>query len=95
MDKEKMRLFTVKQFAKKNEERGTWPSSEAAIWALRAGAPENGFGDVFISIGRRVLIDEEKFWTAVAYLQEAKNEMDQHKKETAERRRNNSSLAQQ
>jgi len=68
------RVFTVKNFAKKNREQGTWPDSESAIWALRAGSPENGFGkDVFISIGRRVLIVEENFWRAVARLQEAKN----------------------
>lgn len=65
-------LYTVKGLAKKNKEKGTWPSSEASIWALRAGAPGNGFGKAFITIGRRVLIDEGKFWEAVAHLQEGK-----------------------
>lgn len=67
------RLFTVKNFAKKNREQGSWPNSESAIWALRAESPDNGFGEAFISIGRRVLIDEEKFLEAIYCLQEAKN----------------------
>lgn len=62
------KFFTVKKFAEKNEIQGTWPRSEAAIWALRAGSPKNGFGKAFISIGRRVLINEEKFWEAVSKL---------------------------
>lgn len=60
------RFFTVKQFARKNKEHGGWPDSDAAIWALRAESPENGFGEAFVTIGRRVLIDEEKFWEAVS-----------------------------
>lgn len=67
------KCFTVKNFAKKNADMGAWPGSESAIWALRAGSPENGFGESFVSIGRRVLIDEKKFWEAVARLQEKKN----------------------
>lgn len=67
------KCFTVKKFATKNRESGTWPDSESAIWALRAGSPQNGFGNAFITIGRRVLVDEEKFWEAVALLQEGKN----------------------
>lgn len=47
-----MKLYTVKNFALKNKESGTWPSSEAAI-------------NVFIKVGRRVLIDEEKFLKAL------------------------------
>lgn len=68
-------VFTVKNFVQKNAEKGAWPSSEATVWALRAGAPENGFGDAFITVGcsRRVLIDEEKFWAAVRRFQEEKN----------------------
>ncbi len=62
------KFFTVKIFAQRNKEQGTWPSSEAAIWALRAGSPKNGFGKAFISVGRRVLINEEKFWEAVSKL---------------------------
>jgi hypothetical protein len=66
--------FTVKKLAAKNRENGNWPDSEAAIWALRAGSPENGIGkDVFLKIGRRVLVDEEKLWTAISNLQEARN----------------------
>lgn len=67
------RCFTVKKFASKNKEQGSWPDSDSAIWALRAGAPDNGFGEAFITVGRRVLIDEENFWEAIAHLQEVKN----------------------
>lgn len=67
------KFFTVKKFAIKNHENGTWPNSESAVWALRSGAPQNGFGKAFITVGRRVLVNEEKFWEAVARLQEAKN----------------------
>lgn len=66
-------VFTVKNFVQKNAEKGAWPSSEATVWALRAGSPGNGFGDAFITVGRRVLIDEVKFWAAVIRFQEAKN----------------------
>ena len=68
------KLFTVKNFAKKNCEHGTWPASESAIWAFRAGAPENGFGDAFITVGRRVLIDEEKFWSIIEIHNKEKKE---------------------
>jgi hypothetical protein len=67
------KMFTVKKFANKNQQNGTWPDSESAIWAIRAGSPENGFGKAFITVGRRVLIDEENFWEAVSNLQETKN----------------------
>ena len=67
------RFFTVRKFAIKNKEKGTWPNSESAIWALRAGAPGNGFGKAFITIGRRVLIDEGKLWAAIEGLQEESN----------------------
>ena len=67
------RFFTVKKFAKKNTDAGVWPSSESAIWALRAGAPQNGFGDAFLKVGRRVLVAEDKFWTAIELLQEVNN----------------------
>lgn len=65
-------LFTVKQFAKKNAISGTWPNSEHAIWAIRADSPKNGFGKVFVKIGRRVLIDVDKWNEAISNLQEKK-----------------------
>ena len=67
------RFFTVRNFAKKNREQGSWPNSDSAIWALRAGSPDNGFGEAFVTIGRRVLINEDKFWKAVSRLQEEKD----------------------
>jgi hypothetical protein len=63
-------FFTVKSFAKKNKELGTWPSSELIIWGLRSGSPENGFGKVFLKVGRRVLVNEKLFWEAVHNLQD-------------------------
>lgn len=57
--------MTVKNFALENKKNNLWPDSEAAIWALRAHAPENGFQSAFITVGRRVLIDIEKFWELV------------------------------
>ena len=65
------RYFTIKKFAAKNRENGTWPGSEATIWALRSGSPAHGIDkDVFLKVGRRVLVDEEKFWVAISRLQE-------------------------
>lgn len=64
------RLFTVREFAEKNQAQGTWPSTQSAIWALRAGSPQNGFGSAFLNVGRRVLIYEDRFWEAIAELQE-------------------------
>lgn len=66
--------FTVKKLAEKNRENGTWPDSEAAIWALRAGSPANGIDkEVFLKVGRRVLVNEEKLWSAISRLQEGKH----------------------
>ena len=67
------RCSKVRKLAEKNREKGLWPDSEAAIWALRAGAPENGFGNVFLKVGRTVLVDENELWLAIDRLQEAKN----------------------
>ena len=64
--------FTVKNFALKNRKLGCWPSSESAIWALKAKASENGLDEAFIHVGRRVLIDEDKFWEIINRLQKAK-----------------------
>ncbi len=64
--------YTVKKFALKNKEEGTWPDSESAIWALRANRNENGFDKAFITVGRRVLIDETKFWEVVIEIQKNK-----------------------
>lgn len=61
----KLNLFTVKNFAQKNKEEGIWPASEAAIWALRADSTENGFVNAFITVKRRVLIDEDEFYKAI------------------------------
>lgn len=66
-------FFTIKKMAEKNRQNGSWPASESALWALRQGSPGNGFGGVFLTVGRRVLIDEKKFLEAIARLQEFKN----------------------
>jgi len=67
-------FFTVRKYAEKNKKEGSWPSSEAAIWALRQNASSNGFGDgVFLKVGRRVLVSDTRFRQAMARLQEVKN----------------------
>ena len=67
------KFFTVKQFAKKNREMGSWPGTESVLWALRSEEAENGFSKVFLKIGKRVLIDGEAFWLALTRLQESKH----------------------
>jgi hypothetical protein len=47
--------------AKKNKERGSWPDSENAIWAIRREMESNGFSNAFYNIGRRVLILESEW----------------------------------
>lgn len=56
--------LTVKQFCEKY--KGKWPSQSAlrAI-ILDANWGQNNFKEAFIRIGRRVLIDENKFWECV------------------------------
>lgn len=73
-DKEIPNLFTIQKFAQKNRERGTWPYFTGSLYALRDAAPQNGFGNAFVKIGGRILIDEEKFWETVAQSREKKNE---------------------
>ena len=70
---EQKEMWLDAQKGAQKKEQGCWPDSDSAIWALRAGSPDNGFGEAFVTIGRRVLIDEEKFWEAIARLQEVKN----------------------
>ncbi len=62
------KLITIKQFASQNP----WPS-ESAIRAYRAGAPDNGFASAFVSVGRRVLVDSERFWEIVRNKGEGRN----------------------
>lgn len=65
-DKERPKLFTIKKFATKNRELGIWPSRGPILYGLQERSPQNGFGKAFVRVGGRVLIDEEKFWEAVA-----------------------------
>lgn len=68
------RLQTVRQFC--DNYRGAWPS-ESALRAiiLDASWGKNEFQAAFIRVGRRVLINPEKFWNAVSSMQEGrKNE---------------------
>ena len=57
--------LTVKQFVSKHP----WPS-EAALRAYIAGAPGNGFGRAFKRVGRRILVSDQEFFSAVEHLQE-------------------------
>lgn len=65
-----MDYATIKQFALKNKETGTWPYSESALYALRQAAKEKGFDGCFIKVGRRVLIDVNKFWESIKTMNE-------------------------
>lgn len=65
-----MKYATIKEFARKNKESSAWPSSEAALYALRQGSPGNGFDEVFHKVGRRVLIDENRFWESIKKMNE-------------------------
>jgi hypothetical protein len=67
------KFFTVRSFAHKNREQNCWPGTEATIWSIKAESPDNGFEEAFVTIGRRVLVDEEKFWEAVKNISEVKN----------------------
>lgn len=62
MEKQSM-LLTVKDF---NNKYPSWPSHSAlrAI-IIDASWGKNNFKDAFIRVGRRVLVDEEKFWEIV------------------------------
>ncbi len=54
------RLLTVKQW--RSEHR--WPP-EGGLRHLIFHSAENGFSEAFLRIGRRVLIDEKKFFECV------------------------------
>lgn len=66
------KYYTIKNFAAKNKASGTWPDSEHAIRALRNDSKKNGFFDAFVTMGRRVLIDEDKFLESIENLQRNK-----------------------
>lgn len=59
------KMYTMKNFAKKNAEEGTWPSSEVTLWNLRSRCDNNGFSSAFITVGRRVLVDADRFYEIV------------------------------
>jgi len=56
--------LTVKEFAKKCEELKCWPHSESAIRKIIYDSTLglNNFSSAIIKGGKRILIDEEKFW---------------------------------
>lgn len=51
------RLLTVRQFAESHE----WPS-QAALRNLIFHRKTNGFHSVVLRVGRRILLDEQKFF---------------------------------
>lgn len=63
-----IKYLTVKQFIAK--QNGTWPSESA----LRSIILDESWGNkdfqgVFLRVGRRVLIDEKRFWESVRKMQ--------------------------
>jgi len=59
-------MMTVKDFVKSCD--GKWPSTHWSVRSLifKASLGENNFGPAFYKIGRRVLVDVDKFWECVA-----------------------------
>lgn len=56
--------LTVRQFVEKY--KGQWPSESALrTLILDANWGMNKFQEAFLKIGKRVLIDENKFWECV------------------------------
>lgn len=54
-------LLSIRQFAEKHT---AFP--QGGLRALRFNSPQNGFADAFVTVGRKVLIDEERFFKIVA-----------------------------
>lgn len=55
-----MKLIPVPRWADHHD----WPTIQALRWMI-FNAETNGFKDAFIRVGRRVLVDEEKFFDCV------------------------------
>ena len=53
---------TIQKFAEKNPDAFT----EASLRWLRYNQDENGFASAFVTVGRKVLIDEERFFGIIA-----------------------------
>lgn len=53
-------LLTVRQFAEKHP-----AFSQSALRYMRFDQDKNGFKDAFLNVGRRVLIDEARFFEIV------------------------------
>lgn len=54
-------VLSVKQLAHLNAQSGRWPHTERALRHLIFHAEENGFAECIRRIGRRVLIDIDKY----------------------------------
>lgn len=67
MAKEIDTYLTVKQFAKKHP----WPT-ESALRAIIMHSDTNGFANVFVRMGKRVLIKEKLFFETVDKLNKNK-----------------------
>ena len=60
IDENKKCYLTIKQLVEKNKKNGIWPDSEGSIRAIRFRREEMGAEKVFITAGRRILIDIEE-----------------------------------
>lgn len=54
-------LRTIRQFSEKHP---AFP--QGGLRAIRFNSAQNGFADAFVTVGRKVLIDEERFFEIVA-----------------------------
>lgn len=57
------RVLTVRQMAEQNRDKGQWPDSERSLRHLIFHADTNGFNRCIRRVGRRVLIDEQAFYS--------------------------------
>lgn len=75
-------MFTIEGFAKKNAELGQWPGEDTIIWNLRMRSEKNGLADAFVTVGGRVLVDEEKFYELLRNLPKKQSGKRKYKRNT-------------
>ena len=60
-----MTLLTMIQFVEKNKERKSWPDSINIVRQLHHKRKEKGIEEAFVKFGKRVLVDEDKFYELI------------------------------
>lgn len=57
------KFLTIRQFAEKHT---AFP--QGGLRALRFNSANNGFAEAFVTVGRKVLINEERFFEIIAQI---------------------------